>query len=111
MYKIMLDGVLLGYTEKLNYIKRAKNGCFVAADKADAQGLVYKSTPYSISGKPRLGGNPFVGVLEVDVDELTALIDAQAANLDYVMMMTDTAIPVVTEDATEEVSTDAQLEV
>ena len=110
MYKLMLDGVLLGYTEKLNYIKRANNGCFVMADKADAQGLVYKSTPYSRFGKPRLGGNPFVSVVEVDVDELTAMIDAQAANLDYVMMMTDTAIPVV-EDTTEEVSTDAQPEV
>ena len=61
-------------------------------------------------GKSRLGGNPFVSVLEVDVDELTAMIDAQTANLDYVMMMTDPAIPVV-EETTEEVSTDAQPEV
>lgn len=103
MYKIYSDGKLLGYCEQLSYIKKASNGCYVVATAADAQGLVYKSTPYSLPNS-QLDENPVAFAVEASIDEVVDELNTVKASLDYVMMMTDTVIP-------EEVSVDAQPEI
>ena len=107
MYKLFSEGAFLGYTEKLNYVKKADNGCYVATDEDSAQGLAYNSKLYSLPWKKRFEGFPVVIYQEASIEEIVAQLNATTANLDYVMMMTNTAIPVVE----EEVSTDAQPEV
>ena len=107
MYKLFSEGAFLGYTEKLNYVKKADNGCYVATDEESAQGLAYNSKLYSLPWKKRFEGFPVVIYQEASIEEIVAQLNATTANLDYVMMMTDTAIPAVE----EEVSTDAQPEV
>lgn len=102
MYKLFSDGNFLGYAEELNYIKRSSNGCFVPAKKEDAQGIAFKSVAYSFdSGK--LKGCPKIVISEAGIDEINERINATRADLDYVMMMTDTVVP-VDETVVEEVS-------
>ena len=93
IYKLFSNGVFLGYTEDLTYIRKSDNGCFVETDKQNAQGVAYKSVAYSFSGD-KLHGCPEVVICEASVDEINNALNKTRADLDYVMMMTDTAIPV-----------------
>ena len=93
MYKLFSDGNFLGYAEELNYIKKSSNGCFVPTDKEDAQGVAFKSVAYSFDAG-KLNGCPKTVISEAGIDEINERITAARADLDYVMMMTDTAIPV-----------------
>lgn len=92
MYKLFSNGVMLGYAEQLNYIKLGDNGCFVPCDKSVAQGVAYKSTAYSLNGG--LPTQAEIVIADASVDEINTALNVTRADLDYVMMMTDTAIPV-----------------
>ena len=93
IYKLFSNGVFLGYAEDLTYIRKSDNGCFVQTDKQSAQGVAYKSVAYSFAGD-KLQGCPEVVICEASVDEINNALNETRANLAYVMMMTDTAIPV-----------------
>lgn len=57
MYKITLkSGKTLGYTDNIRYIKKHRNGCFVQVSFDKAQGIAFKSTPYSLDEDGRLDG-------------------------------------------------------
>lgn len=103
MYKLFSDGNFLGYAEELNYIKKSSNGCFVPAKKEDAQGVAFKSVAYGFENG-KLKGCTKIVVSEAGIDEINERINAARADLDYVMMMTDTAIPadeVIDEEVSE----------
>lgn len=102
IYKLFSNGVFLGYAEELNYIKKSSNGCFVPTDKEDAQGIAFKSVTYSFDAG-KLNGCPKIVISEAGIDEINERITAARADLDYVMMMTDTVIP-TDEAVSEEVS-------
>ena len=89
MYKITKakDDTLLGITEKLNYIKRAENGCFVICPELDASGIVFKGNPYHLLGKPELEGCDTVAADPVDGGAILwmnakTLADNDAINVD-----------------------------
>ena len=46
MYKIITNTGETHLTEKPNFIRKHKNGCFVLTDEATAEGVAYNSTPY-----------------------------------------------------------------
>lgn len=73
MHKITFSSGSTALTDTVNYIRLHKNGCYVLCEKHEAQGIAYKSTPYSIGG---IDGLELVTVEEVDggaeVDALKA---------------------------------------
>ena len=46
MYKIITHTGETYLTEKPNFIRKHKNGCFVLTDEATAEGVAYNGTPY-----------------------------------------------------------------
>ena len=46
MYKIITNTGETHLTEKPNFIRKHKNGCFVLTDEATAEGVAYHGTPY-----------------------------------------------------------------
>ena len=46
MYKIIANTGETHLTEKPNFIRKHKNGCFVLTDEATAEGVAYNGTPY-----------------------------------------------------------------
>ena len=46
MYKIITHTGETHLTEKPNFIRKHKNGCFVLTDEATAEGVAYNGTPY-----------------------------------------------------------------
>ena len=46
MYKIITHTGETYLTEKPNFIRKHKNGCFVMTDEATAEGVAYNGTPY-----------------------------------------------------------------
>ena len=63
MYKIITHTGETHLTEKPNFIRKHKNGCFVLTDEATAEGVAYNGTPYLFSDGAQ--------VHEVDAGELT----------------------------------------
>ena len=49
MYKIIANTGETFLTEKPNFIRKHKNGCFVLTDEATAEGVAYNGTPYLFS--------------------------------------------------------------
>ena len=63
MYKIITHTGETHLTEKPNFIRKHKNGCFVLTDEATAEGVAYHGTPYLFADGAQ--------VHEVDAGELT----------------------------------------
>lgn len=57
MYKILSDtGQVIGYAKDIRYIKKHANGCYVQCGFDEAEGVVFKSTPYSLDTEGHLEG-------------------------------------------------------
>ena len=57
MYKILSDaGQVIGYANDIRYIKKHANGCYVQCGFDEAEGVVFKSTPYSLDTQGHLEG-------------------------------------------------------
>lgn len=72
MYKLINfnTGEEIGITESLNYIRLAKNGCYVICkDGEEPQGISYNSTPYNLAGKESMGNLPTIMAREYDSAE------------------------------------------
>lgn len=72
MYRIIrIDGVELGLTDEVHYIKYGNYGTFVSADRANAIGIAYKNVPYNLLGFNEIDGAETVLVSNVSTaDEL-----------------------------------------
>lgn len=67
MYRIIkIDGTELGMTDSVNYIKIGASGCFASADKENAIGVAYQSTPYNLLGHNDIDGADTVIVSVAD---------------------------------------------
>lgn len=67
MYRInTLDGIEVGITETLRYIKVHENGSFVQATDDEAVGIAFKSTPYNLIGHDEIEGADTVIISEFD---------------------------------------------
>lgn len=64
---ITTNGVELGYTEQVRYIKiNERNGCFNACNKNEAIGIAFQSNPYNLFGHSEIAEAETVIVVEVD---------------------------------------------
>lgn len=68
MYRIITtDGVELGVTDSVRYIKINSNGVFVTANKSDAMGIAYKNIPYNLIGRTEIENADTVIVSEISI--------------------------------------------
>lgn len=88
MYRIITktDGQLVGYTEEPIYIRKHPNGCYVQTSREKAEGISYKSTPYSLGG---LNGVDEVLVVQQDANDI--YMDIKTAN-EHFALVDETAI-------------------
>ena len=67
MYKVFkVDGVELGLTESVNYIKILDNGAFTITTKKEAIGVAFDNIPYNLIGHDDIEGAETVFIHEVD---------------------------------------------
>lgn len=66
MYEIIKGGMTIAALDRLRYIKKASNGCFVFASYDTAQGIVVNGTPYNLMGREPMEGLETVFVVESD---------------------------------------------
>lgn len=86
------DGVTLGYTETIRYIKiNPRNGCFNACDKKDAIGVAYKSNPYNLLGHSDIADVPTVFVTEFDGGSELRRLEQENSSLKTHLAETDEA--------------------
>lgn len=66
MYRIIKGGETVACMDRLTYIKKGENGCFILTDEENAQGIVAKNTPYNLMGKTPMDGLEEVTVVEAN---------------------------------------------
>lgn len=67
MYRIIrTDGVELGITDNVNYIKIGSSGCFTPTTADKAIGVAFNSTPYNLIGHNEIDGADTVVVSKID---------------------------------------------
>lgn len=82
MYQIVkTDGAVVGYTEKVNYIKIGRSGSFAPVDREHAIGIAYDSMPYNLLGHADIPDAPTVMVIEVDAGKIAADTESVYAEL------------------------------
>lgn len=72
MYRIIRanDGMELGITENVFYIKISGTGTFIEATQAEAVGIAYNGLPYNIFGHTDIEGADTVVVSPINIGEL-----------------------------------------
>lgn len=95
MYKIiMMDGTEMAVVDRVTWIKIGRSGSYaIAKNRGEAIGIAYKSVPYNLLGFDRIEGAETVMVSEIDAGEYVKEIARNAANIDYISMMTDVELP------------------
>ena len=93
MFKIVTkEGVELGYTEKVRYIKLNKHtGCFNACTKEEAIGVALNSNPYNLFGHEEIPGVETVLVVEVDAGAELNKLTTRCLKLTNDLAQTDEA--------------------
>jgi len=67
MYRIIRDdGMELGITDSILFIKIAENGCFVPSREEDAIGVAFRSVAYNLIGYNEIEGAETVVVSKID---------------------------------------------
>ena len=67
MYRIIkIDGMELGVTDSVNYIKISENGCFTNATAEDAVGVAFNSVAYYLVGHNEIEEADTVVVSKID---------------------------------------------
>lgn len=67
MYRIIkIDGMELGVTDSVNYIKISENGCFTNATAEDAVGVAFNSVAYNLVGHNEIEEADTVVVSKID---------------------------------------------
>ena len=90
MFRIITtDGVELGITEEVRYIKiNQRNGCFNACDKKEAIGIAFQSNPYNLFGHEEI--TDVKTVLVVPVDGGTEISSLQKKNAELTTQLAET---------------------
>lgn len=66
MFRIISDGGSVGMTEAPNYVKQAKNGCFVLCPEPEASGIAFGGTVYHLAGREAIEGAVTVALEQTD---------------------------------------------
>ena len=75
MFRIFENGTEIGVADKLNFIKKADNGCFVLCTEEDAQGIAFNGEAFT------LGTNGGIeNVREVQFCEVSTAVEVQGAH-------------------------------
>lgn len=78
MFRIFENGVEIGVADKLTFIKKADNGCFVLCDQEDAQGIAFNGETFTLGTN---GGIENVREVQyAEVDTATELQTAKTVN-------------------------------
>ena len=95
MYRIiMMNGTEMAVVDRVTWIKISRSGSYaIAKNRGEAIGISYKSVPYNLLGFDRIEGAQTVMVSEIDAGEYIKEIARNAANIDYISMMTDVELP------------------
>ena len=99
MYKISAasTGEQIAIVEKLTYIKKHSNGCYVLCDVNDPkeattiQGIAYNGSPYNLFGKESMGEN-LTTVIISEIDGGTELEARKAENTSLSNQLTDSQL-------------------
>ena len=105
MFRIITtNGVELGITESVNYIKiNSRNGCFNACGKDDAIGVAFKGTPYNLFGHNEINDAETVFVSSVDGgSEITAMKEQNIALANQLAEADEVAIELYESGLTQE---------
>lgn len=118
MYRIIKqDGTEIAVTEKIHYIKIAKNGCYVLTEKEDAEGVAVDGIPYSIlMHEPLTGAEDTVVISEFDSGtefsyQLNTIKDATIQLEQALLDNGDITIDVVPEEWWDSIVTDTDKKV
>ena len=79
MYKIITNIGETHLTEKPNFIRKHKNGCFVLTDEATAEGVAYNGTPYLFAD----------GTICCEVDKGADILETERTSADNDAMNVD----------------------
>lgn len=78
MFRIFENGTEIGVADKLTFIKKADNGCFVLCTEEDAQGIAFNGEAFTLGTN---GGIENVREVQyAEVDTATELQNAKAVN-------------------------------
>ena len=86
MYKIITNTGETHLTEKPNFIRKHKNGCFVLTDEATAEGVAYNGTPYIFAegnAVHEFDAADLVKETEEENKTLKAQVSAQSEQMDF----------------------------
>lgn len=90
MYRIVKDGMLIGLTDKPNYIRKQDNGSYGLCPECDAQGIVFEGVVYHLLGRDGMADVDHVTLEEVDAGSLMrdnqANIAANTAAIDELLV-------------------------
>ena len=90
MYKIITHTGETYLTEKPNFIRKHKNGCFVLTDEAMAEGVAYHGTPYLFADGTVCSSFEYGTLLNTGMD--ATVLDVIESQVTYTAMMTDTLL-------------------
>lgn len=82
MLKIIKDGTCLGMTEAANYIRQAKNGCYVLCPEPEASGIAFAGTTYHLLGRDGMEDQDTVMLEETDAGAEIQAAKVAAADTD-----------------------------
>lgn len=113
MYSIVGNNREVGIVETPTYILLQPNGFYALCKEGQAQGIVFDGAPYQLIGRPVMkDGLEEVCIVEVNAGARIIAnqsdCKANAANIDYMAMMTGVDIPI--EEMNEDESERAQTE-
>lgn len=111
MFKVTdtATGATLALVDSPNYVKKGANGCFVSADSQTTTAITINGgNLYALVGRGEVEGA--LGTVVVSQTDAGKMAMEQAAQLDYIAMMADVDLDVLTAVTTSEteVSDDEQ---
>lgn len=102
MYRIIkMDGVELGITDSVHYIKFGASGDLTTAKAEDAIGVAFKSVPYNLYGHSEIadaetvivsaidGGAQITGLFAKHIETEQMLTELDIANIEAQQLITD----------------------
>ena len=93
MYKVIkTDNTLLGYTEKLVFVKFSDSGCFVEASKQDAIGMVYGGLVYNLIGRDAIKDAGTDMAIEIDGGDVSFNNEAKIIEAENAACENDTTL-------------------
>lgn len=89
MFKFTINGITIALVDEPRWIHVQKNGCYGACSRAEATGVAIDSRAYNLEGHD-IGG---IATVEYEQVQSGTYLLKQAADIDYLSMMTGIDLP------------------